>query len=81
MEWIAEGITHISIAVLVILMTAVEGPDDSASQLVYRVAAVVLVVLAALTTLTGARTPVVWFRVCPFVLTGSAALLLLASVV
>ena len=79
MEWIAEGITHISIAVLVILMTAIQGSGDSASQLVYRVAAVVLVVLAVLTTLTGARTPVVWFRVCPFVLTGAAALLLVAS--
>jgi hypothetical protein len=79
MEWIAEGITHMSIAVLVILMTAIEGSGDSASQLVYRVTAVVLVVLAALTTVTGARTPVVWFRVCPFVLTGTAALLLLAS--
>jgi len=61
-------------------MTALEGPGDPASHLVYRVAAGVLVVLAALTTMTGARTPIVWFRVCPFVLTGSAALLVLASV-
>jgi len=80
MEWIAEGITHVSIAVLVILMTAIEGPGDPATQLVYRVAAAVLVVLATLTAVTGARTPVIWFRVCPFVLTGSAALLVLASV-
>jgi hypothetical protein len=39
----------------------------------------VLVVLAALTTVTGARTPVIWFRICPFVLTGVAALLVAAS--
>jgi len=45
------------------------------------VATVALVVLAALTTTTGVRTPVVWFRVCPFVQTGSAALLLPASLV
>jgi hypothetical protein len=28
MEWIAEGITHISIGVLVILATAIEGAGD-----------------------------------------------------
>ncbi len=81
MEWITEGITHVSIGVLVILVTAIEGAGDPASQLVYRVAAAVLVVLAALTALTGARTPVVWFRICPFVLSTAAALLLLASLV
>jgi hypothetical protein len=32
-----------------------------------------------LTSLTGARTPVVWFKICPIVLTGAAALLLVAS--
>ena len=29
--------------------------------------------------LTGARTPVIWFKICPVLLGGSAALLLLAS--
>jgi len=41
MEWIAEGITQISIAAVVILVTAAESSGDSASQLVYRVSAVV----------------------------------------
>lgn len=81
MEWIAEGVTHISIGILVILLTATEGPSDPASHLVYRLAAGILVILAALTAATGARTPIIWFRICPFVLTGAAALLLLASVV
>ena len=79
MEWIAEGITHIFIGVLVILVTAIEGSGSSASQLVYLVAAAVLIALAALTSVTGARTPVIWFRVCPFVLGGAAILLLGAS--
>ncbi len=81
MEWVAEGITHISLGLLVILTTAIEGADDPTTQLVYRVAAGVLVALAALTVATGARTPVVWFRICPFVLTGAAVLLVLASLV
>ena len=80
MEWIAEGITHISLGVLVALVTIVEGLGDPATPLVYRVVAAVLAVMAALTAATGARTPVIWFRVCPFVLSGAAALLVVASV-
>jgi hypothetical protein len=79
MEWIAEGITHISLGVLIVLLTAVEGAGDSATRLVDWVVAAVLVVLAALTAATGSRTPIVWFRICPFVLSGTAALLVLAS--
>lgn len=81
MEWMAEGITHISIGLLVILATAIEGARNPTTQLVYVVSAGVLVVLAGLTAGTGARTPVIWFRICPFVLTSSAALLVLASIV
>ncbi len=81
MEWVAEGITHISIGVLVLLATAIEGAGDPTTQLIYVVSAVVLVALAGLTAATGARTEVIWFRVCPFVLVGSAVLLMLASIV
>ena len=35
--------------------------------------------LAVLTALTGARTPIVWFKVCPVLLATSAAFLLLAQ--
>jgi hypothetical protein len=81
MEWVAEGITHISIGVLVILVTAVDGSKDATSQLVYVVSACVLVILAALTAATGSRTSVIWFRICPFVLSTAAALLVLAALV
>lgn len=46
---------------------------------VYRVAAGLLVALGALTALIGARTPVVWFKICPVLLACSAVLLLTAS--
>ena len=36
--------------------------------------------LAALTAVTGARTAVIWFKICPVLLAGSAVLLLIASV-
>ena len=81
MEWVAEGIAHISIGVLVLVTTAVDGAGDSTTQLVYCVSAATLVALATLTALTGARTAVIWFRICPFVLTGSAVLLVLAALV
>ena len=81
MEWMAEGITHISIGLLVILATAIDGAADSTTQLLYVVSAGILILLAALTSATGARTPVVWFRICPFVLGTAAALLLLASAI
>jgi hypothetical protein len=79
MEWMAEGVTHISIGLLVVLVTAAQGATNSATELVYRVCAAVLVALAALTAATGSRTPVIWFRVCPFVLSTAAVLLVVAS--
>lgn len=81
MEWMAEGITHISIGVLVILATAIDGAADSTTQLLYVASAGILLLLAALTTATGARTAVIWFRICPLVLTTAAVLLLLASAI
>ena len=80
MEWIAEGVTHISIGALVIMIAAVEGSTDPTAELVYRVLAAVLIALAALTIFTGARTPVVWFKVCPFILGGAALLLVVETV-
>lgn len=79
MEWVAEGITHISLGVLVILTTAIQGSGDPTTELVYRISAAVLVVLAGLTAMTGSRTAVIWFRVCPAVLSTAAALLVAAS--
>jgi hypothetical protein len=81
MEWVAEGITHISIGLLVVLVTAVQGAGDTNTQIVYLACAGILVALAGLTAVTGSRTPVVWFRVCPFVLSTAAGLLVVAAVV
>jgi hypothetical protein len=79
MEWIAEGATHLFLAALVVLATALAGTAATGSHVVYRSAAAFLVVIAGLTAVTGARTPVVWFKACPFVLTAVSAALLVAS--
>jgi hypothetical protein len=80
MEWIAEGITHIALGTLIVLITAIEGTGNPATPLVYRVVAATLVLMAGLTAATGSRTSVIWFKVCPFVLSGAAALLVVASI-
>jgi hypothetical protein len=64
---------------VVIVATASGGADAGVRAWVYRVAAGMLVALATLTALTGARTPVVRFKVCLVLLAGSAALLVAAS--
>jgi hypothetical protein len=79
-EWIAESVTLWGLAALVVAVTAVDA-DADVTAWVYRVAAGILVALAALTAATGARTAVIWFKICPALLTGSAVLLLAASFV
>ncbi len=79
-EWLAEAFTMWGVAAVVIAVTAAGGADAGARGWVYRVAAGLLVALGTLTALTGARTPVVWFKICPVLLVGSAALLVVASV-
>ena len=78
-EWLAEAFTMWGLAALIVVSTAVGGTDSDVTAWVYRVVAGLLVALAVLTGLTGARTPVVWFKVCPVLLSVSAVLLLIAS--
>ena len=78
-EWLAEAFTMWGLAGIIVAVTIVSGAGSHASEWVYRVAAVLLLALAVLTSLTGARTPVIWFKICPVLLTVSAVLLVVAS--
>jgi len=77
-EWLAEAFTMWGIAAVVIAATAAGGTADARAW-VYRAASALLVALATLTALTGARTRVIWFKICPALLTAAAILLLAAS--
>ena len=77
-EWLAEAFTMWGTVAMVIAATAAGGAADARAW-VYRAAAGLLVALGILTALTGARTPVVWFKICPVLLGGAAGLLLAAS--
>jgi hypothetical protein len=63
MEWIAEGLTLCFIGTLVLLVTLLAGPQNSASHIVYLASAAMLVVMAALTAFTGSRTPVLPMKI------------------
>ncbi len=78
-EWLAEAFTMWGLAAVIIVSSVVGGAGSEVTAWVYRVVAGLLLALAVLTALTGARTPVVWFKICPVLLTTSAALLLVAS--
>jgi hypothetical protein len=80
MEWVAEGITYIFLGGLAALVMIYGGAKNDVRAIVYVVSAAMLVVMAVWTQLTGARTPVVFFKICPFVL-ATAAILLVASIV
>jgi hypothetical protein len=78
-EWLAEAITMWGLSAVIIAATAAGGTDAGIRAWVYRAASALLIALAALTAFTGARTPVIWFKICPVLLTVTAAMLLAAS--
>jgi len=78
-EWLAEALTMWFIAVVIVITTAVAGSGEPVTGWVYRAAAVMLAAIATLTASTGARTPVIWFKICPVLLASAATLLIIAA--
>lgn len=79
MEWIAEGLTLCFIGVLVFIVTVLGGYRNQILVIVYRSAAAMLLIMAVLTSLTGAKTSIVPIKICPFVKTIVAVLFILGS--
>ncbi len=79
MEWVAEGLTLCFIGVLVLLTTLLGWSQEYVAIIVYRTSAGMLVVLAILSQLTGARTAILPLRLCPYVKTVVAVLFFLGS--
>jgi len=69
----------VGIAAVIVVATAFGRPESDVTQWVYQTAAGLPAALAVLTALTGARTRVIWFKVCPILLGSTAGLLLVAS--
>jgi hypothetical protein len=80
MEWIAEGLAMCFIGILVLFVALFDGAESDVSVIVYGESAVMLVAMAVLTALTGARTSIVPIKICPFVKLAVATLFILGSV-
>jgi len=79
MESIAEGLTLCFIGVLVLLVTSLGGSRNHVSGIVYLACAVMLLAMAILTALTGARTSILPYKICPAVKIAVAVLFLLGT--
>jgi hypothetical protein len=80
MEWVAEGLTLIFVGLLVIVTTLIIGPDKAPGNLIFILVAVMLIVMAVWSALTGARTAILPMKACPFVKSITAILFILAVV-
>lgn len=81
MEWVAEGLSFMFVAVLIVAVTWSGETLEAAEDLVYRVSSGFLVAIGVWTAMTGARTGVIWFKACPVVMSISAGLLIAASLI
>ena len=80
MELLAEGLTLIFLGVLPMVFTILSGPQGTPADIVYLACGVMLLLMAILTTLTGARTPEIPYKICPVIKTAVAVLYILGSV-
>ena len=79
MEWVSEGLMLCFVGILTALVTFAVPHGTPAATLVYRVSAVMLLVMALWTLLTGGRTAVVFFKICPVVKSVVAVLFLVGA--
>jgi hypothetical protein len=80
MELISEGLTLIFLGMLPLVLTLYVDALGTPARLVYLSEGVMLLAMALVTLLTGARTPVIWYKICPVVKTVAAVLFILAAV-
>ena len=79
MEWVAEGLSFVFVAALIVAVTWSSSTLEAAEDLVFRVSSAFLITIGAWTGMTGARTGVIWFKACPVVMSISSGLLIAAS--
>jgi hypothetical protein len=80
MELLTEGLALIFLGILAIVVTSLGDFKSATAHVVYIAEAVMLLAMAVVTQFTGARTPVIWYKLCPVVKTVTAVLFILGSV-
>ena len=78
MEWINEGLALIFIGVLVAAVTVID-PSNVVSTAIYFISAIMLLVMALLSLFTGFKISFLPFKLCPFIFTISAVLILIGG--
>ncbi len=79
MEWIIEGVAMIFIGLLVIVVTVIDS-RNMISTAVYILSAGGLIVLAIVSLFTGFKVSFLPYRLCPFIFSISALLILAGAI-
>ena len=79
MEWIMEGLLMILIGILVLIIVLIGGANNTISLYVYWVCAILLIIMAVVSLLTGARVNFPPYRLCPVIFTAAAVLIIIGS--
>jgi hypothetical protein len=80
MEWITEGLALIFIGVLVAAVTVIDS-SNVVSTAIYFISAIMLLVMALLSLFTGFKVRFLPFKLCPFIFTASAVLILIGGLI
>ncbi len=78
MEWVIEGITLIFIGVLAAATMLID-PTSIVSRVVYIISVIALLVLAAVSLVTGFKVKFLPYKLCPFIFTASVILILVGA--
>ncbi len=78
MEWIAEGLTLIFLGILTAIVTMIDA-NRRLSRTVYLSVACMLFALSILSLFTGFRINFLPFKLCPFIFSTSAILILIGN--
>ena len=80
MEWINEGLALIFIGVLVVTVTAIN-PSNIVSTAIYFISVLMLLVMALVSLFTGFKVNFLPFKLCPFIFTASAVLIMIGGLI
>ena len=80
MEWITEGLALIFIGILVATVTVID-PSNDVSTAIYFISVIMLLAMALLSLFTGFKISFLPFKLCPFIFTASAVLILIGGLI
>jgi len=79
MEWIMEGLLMIFIGLFLLIITLIGGANNVLSMYVYWLCSIMLIIMAVVSLMTGARVNFPPYRLCPVIFTVVAVLIIIGS--